>query len=263
MLDSIQNINPQQTIISDSLSNNLQDEAIAILSFFGGDSKPVDISMPIHKISEIEHIIPEAQNWLALTFIGLIVYVIIIRFLFSFNIFENMGGLLKISSIDNVGFQKDSFNPGYLLFPISVFVLTFYLYFFINPQYLFLDVDYLYLVLAMIVVLYFLIKYVIESLISVIFNTEKMLKKYHYDQVYMLGISSVIQIPLLAIYIYSGNDIFLWCSLLVLSLLWGMRLLRGFVIGFLETNFSRLYIILYLCSLEVLPLLVAYKWFIM
>jgi len=261
--DSIINISPLHPLIPDSLSFEPQAEIIDTLSFFGHDTLgQFDVSMPIHKISEIEYLMPPVENWLSYTFLGLLVYLIIVRILYSFSFSENLSALLKINSIDSVGFQKESFSPGYLLFPIAVFVFAFYLYFFINPQYLLFNVDYLFLLFSFLIVIIHFIKYVVERLISVIFNTQQMFKKYHYDQVYMLGVSSLIQLPLLAIFIYNGNKFFLWGSLLVLSTLWLVRLLRGFVIGFQETNFSRLYIILYLCSLEIIPLLIAYKWFI-
>jgi len=262
--DSIINISPQHPLISDSLSFETQAETTDILSFFGHDSiSGFDVSMPVHKISEVAYSMPPVENWLSFTFLGLLVYLILIRLLYSFCFAENLSGLLKINSIDNVGFQRESFSPGYLLFPISVFVLSFYLYFFINPKYLLLDIDYLFPLFSFFIIMVYLIKFIIERLISTVFNTQQMFKKYHFDQIYMLGISSLIQMPLLAIFIYNGNKIFLWASLLVLSTLWLVRLFRGFVIGFQETNFSRLYIILYLCNLEIIPLLIAYKWFIM
>lgn len=170
---------------------------------------------------------------------------------------------MKIQSIDTVGFQKENINSGYLLFPVSIFVLAFYLYFLINPYFLHIDIDYLFMVFSLLVSFLFLIKFLIESLISMVFGTKKMFKKYHNDNIYMLGISSLMQLPFLGAFIYNGNEVFLWLSLLIISILWSVHLFRSFVIGLKETNFSNLYIILYLCSLEILPLLMAYKWLIL
>lgn len=215
--------------------------------------------MPIHNISEIETIIPPIGNWFTFVLLGLIIYLLLARFLYSFNIGASFRGIGKIQSLDTVGFEKETQLTGFALSPLAIFVYAFYLYFVINPQYLQFQFDHLFLLFSIAILLLFLVKSFIEKMISIVFNTPITFKQYFSDHLYVLGISSLVQVPLLAFYIYSGIDYFLWISLAVIAVLWAFRLLRGLIIGIKQTTFSKSYIILYLCSLEILPLLIAIK----
>jgi len=231
-----------------------------VLSFFSGDTtRMYTEDMPIHRISEIKHLIPPPENWFALTILFLFVYLILAQIIYSFNIRDNIKGLWKIHSLDTVGFEKQIQYSGYILAPISVFVYAFYIYFYLNPHYLNINLDYLYLIFAFAVILLFLIKTALEKGLSVIFNTKNTFVLYFSDHLFLLGLSSLIQAPFLVIYIYSENIVFLWLSFIILLLLWLFRLFRGLIIGFKHSSFSKFYIFLYLCSLEIIPLIIGYK----
>ena len=211
------------------------------------------------KISDIQHIIPPIGDWFTIIVFGLVLYLIISRFLFSFNIWESIKGIGKIHSLDVVGFEKEANITGFVLAPIAAFVYAFYLYFFINPYLLHIKLDYLFFVFILAIVLLFFVKMMIEKIISIIFNTQDTFKQYIVDHLFVLGLSGLLQAPLLIIYIYSGTEYYLWISIGALIVLWLFRLFRGLIIGIKQTTFSKSFIILYLCSLEILPLLIAYK----
>jgi hypothetical protein len=231
-----------------------------ILSFFAGDTtRMYTKGMPIHRLSEIKHLIPPPENWFAITIIFLFVYLILAQIVYSFNIRDNIKGLWKIHSLDTVGFEKQIQYSGYILAPISAFVYAFYVYFYLNPRYLHFNLDYLYLIFALGIGLLFFAKTILEKGLSIIFNTSKTFEIYFSDHLFLLGLSSLIQAPLLVIYIYSENTLFLWLSFHILLLLWFFRLFRSSIIGFKHSSFSKFYIFLYLCSLEILPLVIGYK----
>ncbi len=203
-----------------------------------------------------------STDWLSLTFVGIIVYLIIVRFLFNFNFSEAFKGLFKIESLDQVSFEKLTQNTGNVLAPVSSVVYAYYVYFFLNPDYLKLDLDYLFLVFAFIISILFVFKIFIEKTLSLIFNSAKAFKSYFSDHLYMIGVSGLFQLPFIVIYVYSQMIIFLWISIGILVLFWLFRLFRGVIIGYNQSQFSKSYIFLYLCSLEILPILWAYKWLI-
>ena len=62
------------------------------------------------------------------------------------------------------------------------------------------------------------------------------------------------------IYFYTKDLSFLYIPLYLLAFFYIYRMIRGFVIGRKAGGFSILYIILYLCTLEILPVLVLYKF---
>ncbi len=60
-------------------------------------------------------------------------------------------------------------------------------------------------------------------------------------------------------YFYTKNVFLLYIPLYLLVFIWIYRLIRSFMIGRKTGGFSILYIILYLCTLEILPIVVLYK----
>jgi len=247
-------------MLRDSLSYDTSVVDQYITTFLSKDSlSSFTKGMPIDRISEINVSNPHMGNWFALTILGLVIYLLLARLLFSFNMSESMKGFGKIQSIDVVGFDKEYQLSGYFLSPLSVFTYSFYLYFIINPRYLHINLDYLFIVFSIGIILLFLTKTLLEKTLSIIFNTQNTFGQYFSDHLFILGLSSLIQVPLIIIFVYSGIEFFLWISIGVLVLLWVFRLFRGAIIGIKQTAFSKSFIILYLCSLEILPLIIAYK----
>lgn len=247
-------------MLKDSLFNDTSVVEQNITAFLSRDTlSSFTKEMPIDKISEITVSDPIMGNWFALTILGLVIYLLLTRLLFSFNMSEIMKGLGKIQSLDVISFDKESRLTGYFLSPLSVFTYSFYLYFVINPLYLHLNLDYLFIIFSIGIILLFLIKILVEKIVSVIFNTQNLFHQYFSDHLFILGLSSLIQVPLIIIFVYSNIDLFLWISIGILLLLWVFRLFRGLIIGIKQTTFSKSFIILYLCSLEILPLIIAYK----
>lgn len=201
----------------------------------------------------------QAPDWLSLVFIGAVIYFIIIRFIFNINLVEGLKGLLKIEVLDDVGFEKSHHSLAFFLSPFAVLVYSYYLYFIVNPQYLKIELDYLFLVFAIIIPVIFIVKKMLEFLISFIFNTYLSFKAYLLDHLYLLGIGSVIQLILILLYTYSQLKIILWVSIGVLIIFFILRLIRSFIIGYSLTPFSKSFLFLYLCSLEILPIIWIYK----
>ena len=243
--------------IGDSLSYSLDSvsqEGISVFDTFEGQIAPQNFNKAVTE--------SYSTDWLSLTFLGIVIYLILVRFLFNFNFSEAFKGLFKIESLDQVSFEKLTQNTGYILTPISSIVYAYYVYFFINPEYLQLDLDYLFMVFAFIISVLFLLKVFLEKIISLLFNSSKTFQSYFSDHLYMLGISGLFQLPFIVIYVYSQITFFLWISLGMLVAFWLFRLFRGVIIGYNQSQFSKSYIFLYLCSLEILPILWACKWLI-
>lgn len=224
-------------------------------NFFGGNILAENISD-----GTTWNINASNPDWLSLVFILAAVYFIIIKFIFNINFTEGLKGLFKIEVLDDVGFEKTHRVFAFFFSPFSIIVYAYYLYFLINTHYLKLNLDYLFAVFAAFLLGTFLLKKIIELLIAFVFNTLSALKAYILDQLYLLGIGSIIQLILLLFFSYSQLNFILWISLGIMIIFFIYRLIRSFLIGYQLTSFSKSYLFLYLCSLEILPLIWIFKW---
>lgn len=255
MNDSVQNIQDSTIVSADSVAVDTSLRIVAVPDFFTDNKWSESLLLNMERAEAIK----QPHDWLILAVLGLLIYLVIIKLITGIKFEDFFSGLLKIQSIDEVGFENKSRVSAYVLAPISLFVYGFYSFFILNELFLNFSLDYLFLIFIGILFLLFFIKFVIEKSISLIFNTQKIFKLYFIDHLYILGISSLIQLPLIIFYFYSEYQIFLWIAFTIMILFWLYRLLRGMTIGLMQTRFSRLYIILYLCSLEILPLIIVIK----
>lgn len=72
-------------------------------------------------------------------------------------------------------------------------------------------------------------------------------------------VSSAILLVFVVLYFYLNKDFYLYIPLYLIALLYIYRLIRTFIIGRKVEGFFSFYIILYLCILEILPVLLLYK----
>lgn len=73
--------------------------------------------------------------------------------------------------------------------------------------------------------------------------------------------TGIVLLPLLACMAYADARMFFYITLIVLALIYFFRFLRAFMIGIRLTKFSVFHLFLYLCTLEILPMIVLAKIF--
>jgi len=111
---------------------------------------------------------------------------------------------------------------------------------------------------AGLVVFWFVKIYVIRFL-GVVFRTISYTQDYLQNTLAFLFITGLILLPLLILTFFLHSNIFLYIILIIIGLLYFFRLMRGFFIGISLKKFSYLFLFVYLCALEILPLLVILK----
>jgi hypothetical protein len=70
----------------------------------------------------------------------------------------------------------------------------------------------------------------------------------------------MLLLPLLLLSHYSSKALFLNISIGIISILLIIKLYRSFLIGLADQKFSLFHLFLYLCTLEILPILVIAKF---
>jgi hypothetical protein len=109
------------------------------------------------------------------------------------------------------------------------------------------------------IALYLTVKVTLIYLLGVIFRTRETTYNYLLNTL----IFAILMAPLILFFnvsmLYVNHPVFYNISLFMVLLIFIIRFIRGFFIGMALTKFSYLLLFVYLCSLEILPLLVVIK----
>ncbi len=91
---------------------------------------------------------------------------------------------------------------------------------------------------------------------SVVFRTKKMMKSQLIVGRNIQFITGLVLVPSILFLIYSNGSYLLYIMMVTVAVLQLVRLLKILIIGKSSTMFSTFHIILYLCTLELVPILV-------
>ena len=215
---------------------------------------------------EAENIIRQDNDWITITFFIMFIILAFQKILFENRLSHTSIFFLKKGRV--VGyFNKDKnifFNFYQVLsFVVQILSISLLLYF-LRSFFIFKNTYnalYFYLIIVAGVSSYFIIRAIIGSFFAIIFNLETIHKKISYEKISYTNNLILWTLPLLVITNYAKNnfDLFLKITLVVFILL---VLLRYLLI--IENNkkliFNNLfYFILYLCVLEIAPLVIIIK----
>jgi hypothetical protein len=117
-----------------------------------------------------------------------------------------------------------------------------------------------YLLILLVVILYWLVKVMIISILGVVFQTSATTRMYLLNVLVLNTITGLLLLPLLVFVIYLKSIFFLYISLTLFTVSFAFLLIRGFLIGLSLTKFSYIFLFVYLCSLEILPLIILIKF---
>jgi hypothetical protein len=94
---------------------------------------------------------------------------------------------------------------------------------------------------------------------GIIFDTRESARAYQLNIMIFNYLIGVLLFPLTIIAFYWNNRIFLIFGIIIISLLITYRIFRGILTGLTNKNYNLFYLFLYLCTLEILPLLLLYN----
>lgn len=115
------------------------------------------------------------------------------------------------------------------------------------------------LILFLITVIIVTGKYQTITWLSSVFNVRNSGIRYLSNHIIFSLITSLALIPILLSIIYNPSDITLLLAYLILLLIQVFRLIRSFVVGMSERGIHLFYLFVYLCTLEILPVLLLLK----
>ncbi len=144
------------------------------------------------------------------------------------------------------------------LISFSIFLFEAFKIFSINtgfmPDYIF------YMELLASIFLIWIVKVILIQLSGIIFTTRQRSFEYLLN-IYMINlVIGLFLICILLPMIYLNGKLFFYIGLGFLLFMFIFKLIKGVAIGFSYTKFSRFHLFLYLCTLEILPLVLLVKF---
>lgn len=209
-----------------------------------------------------------SQDWISIVFLLVLTVITIVKYNFS----ERFTKLFSLSYSDKYYTDYAKTNPlilskfHFLLFIVIFFNISMLIYFafqVIDPP--FFDNNlYSFTQIFTIVVLYIVLRYFLGFILGEIFDLHDQQKQFTFLKLSNLSLLSLLLFPLLLFLNYSVSsyhNIVITISIIlvvILFLIYYYNLLKKDKI-----NFNNLfYLFLYLCALEIAPLIVIYKMFV-
>lgn len=106
---------------------------------------------------------------------------------------------------------------------------------------------------------FWLVKIITMNLLSKIFKTGQTNHEYLLNIVMFSSLTGLVILPLAIFMVYLKSEALLYVCFAVVILMFVIRFIKGLLIGFSLTKFSYLFLFVYLCALELLPLAVLLK----
>lgn len=177
---------------------------------------------------------------------------------FSVLSYNNAASMFKDNS--QLQRQRDIILYGYYFLSISFFIMLVAQHYSLNPSNL-QSYD-LFAIVTLIVVGYFVLRVVINNLLGVVFNNLGMFRENIYLGYSFNKLAGILLLPINFAILYTSGifkEILILTGFAVILLMILMKIARGIQFSFRHDVFN-FYLFLYLCALEIVPLLLIYKW---
>jgi len=115
--------------------------------------------------------------------------------------------------------------------------------------------------LALLVAL-FLGRVVLHNITGLLFNRARIVREYLYNMFIFNKLSGLLALPLMFLLVYTRGilqEVIFWICIFALSGIVVMRLIRAIVFSY-RKEVLIFYMFLYLCALEIIPLVLLYRW---
>lgn len=117
---------------------------------------------------------------------------------------------------------------------------------------------------ALVICAMYLIKFSTNMFLAILTDTKDLAREYGFNVFVFCQTLALLLLPLIICIQFSrySTELFLYPAYIICLLFYILRLFRGFVVSVIEQGIGILYIFLYLCALEILPLLVLVKFLV-
>jgi hypothetical protein len=157
--------------------------------------------------------------------------------------------------------ERISLATGFLYFiTVSLFIYQLTEFFFTREPERFIGGFTLFALICIFLTGFWVLKITLIWFLSFIFRTRQTSREYLLNILIFNILTGIFLLPFLVFMVYLKCAVFLWICVIIFALFFFFRLIRGFLIGISITKFSWLFLFVYLCTLEILPLIVLLKF---
>lgn len=207
-------------------------------------------------------------SWLTIIAVLLIYGLVRIKISYNKRIKQIMNGLYAVRYVAQINREDGIFNHKgalelFLIFVFSSAMLIYFYYANITEMALSSFKWSAFLKISGIIIVIYLVKTIIYSLFARIIRLEKELSMYLTNVILFNEALGLALMPIVIIIIYmpyENKEWLYYIALFFFSALYIFRFVRGITIVSSTSKFSKLYLFLYLCTLEILPLLLIIKY---
>ncbi len=209
------------------------------------------------------------SNWVFFIFFFLILIFIWIRIFYNkifnylFNSFISYQLSLKMYNERNALLKRVSF----ILDILYHIILSFFIYesfTFLNIKPLGLTSFNLFLFSVNVLILFTIARYLVLNIFNKLFDTESIIAEYNHNNFIINKLLGIVLFPVIIAFYYvpeKYSGLMFFGGLAIIGMGYFMKILRGYQI-IIRKEILFYYLILYLCTLEILPLFIGYKVFI-
>jgi len=240
---------------TDSVKQSINTDSLSRF-FSEGGSTQITENKPLKIIS--------TPTWMHLSLVFWIVVVLFAKQAYSIRLRQIIVAAFKPKQVKLLHRDGNILKQGVsiLLFLLYAFTVSLFAFILINkyiPGSFYFSMGTGFILLMGSIISYHIIKFLLIWVLGFLFETQDRSLRYLLDQ-YIFNITEgIVLFPLLILSIYSEIQLLLYIAVVVLIGFWIYRFSRAIFIGLASRNFSLSYIFLYLCTLEVLPILLIYK----
>jgi len=117
-----------------------------------------------------------------------------------------------------------------------------------------------YLIILAIYSIFLIFKFLLIQISSIIFLTRQVTIKYFLNSLIFNIIIGILLLPILLLTTYSGSPILIKMAIGLVGSILIYKLFKSIIVGLSNTKFSIVYLFLYLCTVEILPVLLLIKF---
>lgn len=241
---------------------------ISNINYSKSDSTKTYLSniKPINSIDNSNHIRVKNSDWFLGILILLLSIITILKLLYNKYFTDSIKSLWSYQYAYKLFKENTVLNQRLSLISNIFFILSFSLFAILCIDYFsisgFFKNNFLYfLIISGLIIVIYLIKYAVYKILGFIFLETASYSEYIFNVFQFNRIIGIFLIPIIIALAYSTisyTSIIVYSGFFILFIVFIMRVVRGFQIC-IKVNFSIFYSFLYLCVLEILPLIVIYK----